>query len=167
MNRRALCLLALVWLVSSATADEAPTSGTVLGSGNEHLLAAADALRAGDADAAIQESLLGLADIVSPKDRAGGLSNLCGAYTLAGEVELAIARCTESIELRPRWQSYHNRALAYMHNNQLEQAARDIDAGFALHPDSKLLTQARAALEQLRHRQQLRPNPVASAAENA
>jgi hypothetical protein len=163
MNRRVLWLLALVWQVPIAFADEAPLSSTVLGAGNEHLLAAADALRAGDADAAIRESLLGLAEIVEPKDRAGGLANLCGAYLLAEEMDLAIARCTDSLELRERWQTYHNRALAHLHKRQLDHAERDIEAGLALKPDSVLLGRARAALEQLRR--QHAPRPVASATE--
>ena len=53
MNRRALCLLALVWPACCALADEAPESSIVIGGANEHLVAAADALRAGDAEEAI------------------------------------------------------------------------------------------------------------------
>ena len=163
MNRRALCLLALVWPACCALADEAPVSNIVIGGANEHLIAAADALRAGDAEEAIRLSLLGLAEIVPERDRAGGLGNLCGAYMLADEPELAIARCSEAIELWPRWQSYHNRALAYMRTHRLDLAARDIEAGFALHPDSLLLRRARASLDELLQRD--RPDARKSPAE--
>jgi tetratricopeptide (TPR) repeat protein len=149
MSRRVLPLIALV-ACTLAYADDSPTSATVLGGANQHLLDAADALRVGDAERAIRLSLLGLDESPTPMDRVGALSNLCAAYTLAEQYDLAVVRCSEALALEPRWQAYHNRALAYMHLRRLDAAARDIEAGFAIFPESKLLTKAQAALEQLR-----------------
>jgi tetratricopeptide (TPR) repeat protein len=123
---------------------------------DQRLLGAADALRVGDAETAIRLSLQGLDDVLTTRERAGGLSNLCAAYTLAAEYDLAIARCTDALATDERWQAYHNRALAYLHMHRLDQAAHDIEAGLALFPESRLLAKARAKLEEMRHQ---RPPP--------
>jgi hypothetical protein len=83
---------------------------------------------------------------------------------LAEEVDLAIARCSDALAIRPDWHAYHNRALAYMRKHELDAAARDIDAGFAMFPDSKLLARAREALEALRHTRRPPPITVTAAA---
>ena len=158
MASRLSMLTFLLACSAAALGDgEVPISRTVIGGANESLLAAADALRVGDAETAIRLSLQGLDDAMSANDRAGALSNLCAAYTLAGEYDLAIARCTDALATDERWHAYHNRALAYLHKHQLDEAARDIDAGLALFPESRLLAKARAALEEMRHE---RPPPV-------
>jgi tetratricopeptide (TPR) repeat protein len=154
MLRRALPVLALVCL-APAGADEAPLTETVFGA-DEHLVAASAALYAGDADTAIRESLAGLGQFLTPADRAAALANLCGAYVLAKAYDLAIARCSDALAIRERWNTYHNRALAYMHAGRYDEAARDIDSGLALRPESALLAQARAALRDLRQRGQKR-----------
>jgi len=163
MKSRTLLLFALlVCQPSFAESDDAPVSRTVLGGVSQNLLDAADAIRIGDADRAIHLSLLGLQETQSRDDRIGGLSNLCAAYMLAEQYELAIVRCSEAISLEPRWQAYHNRALAYLHQRQLDAAARDIEAGLAIFPESRLLAKARAALEEMRQRHA--PPPVTSIA---
>jgi tetratricopeptide (TPR) repeat protein len=151
MKPRALLLFALlVCQPSFAESDDAPVSQIVLGGVNQYLIDAADAIRVGDADRAIRLSLLGLDASPSFEDRVGALSNLCAAYMLAEQFELAVVRCSEAIALEPRWQAYHNRALAYMHLHLLDDADRDIAAGFQIFPDSKLLAKARAKLDELR-----------------
>jgi tetratricopeptide (TPR) repeat protein len=160
MRRIPLTLILLCACNAAALADEEPQSITVIGGANASLVAAADALRIGDAETAIRFSLQGLEDALSLDDRAGALSNLCGAYTLAEQYELAIASCTEALATDERWQAYHNRALAYLHERQLDAAARDIEAGLALYPESRLLAKARAALEDMRQRNA--PPPVTS-----
>lgn len=152
MFRRALAFLALLCL-APADAGEAPLSETVFGA-NEHLVAASNALYAGDAATAIRESLIGLEAFLTPTDRAAALANLCAAYVLAKAYDLAIARCSDSLAIRERWNTYHNRALAYMHAGRYDEAARDIESGLALRPESVLLAQARAALNDLLKRDQ-------------
>jgi len=164
MSRRVLPLIALV-ACSLACADDPPTSATVLGGANQHLLDAADALRVADAERAIRLSLLGLEESLTPTDRIAALSNLCGAYTLAEQYELAVTRCSEALALDQRWQAYHNRALAYMHLKRLDDAARDIEAGFAIFPESRLLAKAQAALQRLRHEPPPPPRSVVAAAQ--
>jgi tetratricopeptide (TPR) repeat protein len=159
MSRRVLPLIALV-ACTLAYADDPPTSATVLGGANQHLLDAADALRVGDGERAIRLSLLGLEESLTPMEHVGALSNLCAAYTLAEEYDLAVARCSEALALEPRWQAYHNRALAYLHLRRLDDAARDIAAGFSIFPESKLLGKAQAALERLRHAPTAAPKRV-------
>lgn len=162
MRRIPLTLILLLACGTAAQADDEPRSITVISGVNASLAAAADALRIGDAEGAIRLSLQGLEDVLSPDDRAAALSNLCAAYTLAEQYELAIGSCTEALATQERWQAYHNRALAYLHERQLDAAGRDIEAGLALYPESKLLAKARAALEEMRQRRA--PPPVTSIA---
>jgi tetratricopeptide (TPR) repeat protein len=161
MKTRVLVLFALLACpLSFAASEDAAVSQTVIGGASQYLLDAADAIRVGDADRAIRLSLLGLEDSPSLNERIGALSNLCAAYQLAEEYELAIARCSDAIALDPRWQAYHNRALAYLHLHLLDDAERDIVAGFQLFPESKLLAKAQAALQEMRHKPQPRSNRV-------
>ena len=166
MSRRVLPLIALVACGPIlAGADDTPAGATVLGGANQHLLDAADALRVADAERAIRLSLLGLEESLTPTDRIAALSNLCAAYTLAEQYELAVTRCSEALALDQRWQAYHNRALAYMHLKRLDDAARDIEAGFAIFPESRLLAKAQAALQRLRHEPPPPPRSVVAAAQ--
>jgi len=161
MKTRVLLLFALLYCPPSfAASEDAPLSQTVIGGPSQYLVDAADAIRVGDAERAIRLSLLGLEDAPSFNERIGALTNLCAAYQLAEQYELAIARCSDAIALDPRWQAYHNRARAYLHLHLLDDAARDIAAGFQLFPDSKLLAKAQAALQQMRHSPQPRPSKV-------
>src|SRR5262245_50691550 len=112
MKWRALLLFALLIVPTAfAESDEAPVSRTVIGGVSQYLLDAADALRVGDAERAIHLSLLGLDESLVLNDRIGALSNLCAAYMMIEQYELAAARCSDAIDLDPRWQAYHNRAL--------------------------------------------------------
>lgn len=100
----------------------------------------ARALFAGDYDNGIALTQAGLKQATARRERAAGLSNLCAGYVGSEEYDLAIAACTQAIELRPsNWRAFNNRALAHLAKGDLRAARADVTAGMALNPESGLL----------------------------
>ncbi len=100
----------------------------------------ARALFAGDYDNGIALTQDGLKQETGRQERAAGLSNLCAGYVGSKEYDLAIAACTQAIELRPsNWRAFNNRALAHLAKGDLRAARSDVTAGMALNPESGLL----------------------------
>jgi len=105
----------------------------------------ARALLAGDYDNGIALTQAGLKEETGRRERAAGLSNLCAGYVGSKDYDLAIAACTQAIELRPaNWRAFNNRALAHLQKGDLRAARADVSAGMALNPESGLLVRVDA-----------------------
>jgi tetratricopeptide (TPR) repeat protein len=135
----------IVALAAPASADTptspqlGSTSMTVIGA-NELLSAGADELQRGNYQQGITLTLQGLERPNAPDDRAAGLANLCAGYVALRQFELALARCSESLELNAyNWRTWNNRAAAYLGKGMLEAALSDVQAGLQLSPQSGTL----------------------------
>ena len=126
-------------------------SRTIIGSGNEYLVAGANAIRAGDYDNGIRLTQRGLDDYLpSPKDRAAALCNLCAAFTGVREPETALEYCNESLSLNTRnWRTYSNRAAAYTIMGKYSEAVFDLDSAAALNPNAKAVLKLREIINEL------------------
>jgi tetratricopeptide (TPR) repeat protein len=105
--------------------------------GDEYLFAGADAIRAGQFDDGIRLTLIGLARVVSTRNRAAGLANLCAAYVSKREPDAALPFCAEALRLAPgNWRAYTARSQAYFQKGLLAEAARDNEAAAAINPNA-------------------------------
>lgn len=138
---RAGCIIiAVSFLTTSTSLATEATSKTVIGPTNLDLAAGSDALRFGDYEEGIRLTLKGLRQHPSERDRSAALSNLCAGYTATERLDLAIQHCDESLEINERnWRAYHNRAAAYLHKGDLDEAIKNVEAGLALNPHSRKL----------------------------
>ena len=143
-NSRCWTIL-IVALVARASADTPTppsltgTSMTVIGA-NELLSKGADELQRGNFQQGIALTLQGLERPNGTDDRAAGLANLCAGYVALRQYELALARCSESLELNSNnWRTWNNRAAAYLGKGMLEAALSDVQAGLQLSPQSGTL----------------------------
>ncbi|MEO8465635.1 MAG: tetratricopeptide repeat protein [Gammaproteobacteria bacterium] len=124
-------------------------SRTVLGIGNEYLAAGAEAIRAKQYDDGIRLTKLGLERPALPRDRAGALSNLCAAYAAKGEWDLAIKRCTESLEISDgNWRAYNNRSYAYYLKGRYRQADADLKKAIAINPNARQMATIRGMINE-------------------
>ncbi len=144
-------LLVGLLLVSMDWAWAQSDSRTIIGGGNEYLVAGASAIRAGDYDNGIRLTQRGLDEFLpSPKDRAAALCNLCAAFTGAGEAEKALDYCNESLALNTRnWRTYSNRAAAYTLLGMFSEAVFDLDSAAAINPDAKAVLKLREIINEL------------------
>ncbi|MGI9329273.1 MAG: hypothetical protein ACR2QB_01035 [Gammaproteobacteria bacterium] len=121
--------------VPLAEAESSLTFGAAAG-----LSDGARALFAGDYDNGISLTRAGLRQETGKRERAAGLSNLCAGYVGSKAYKLAVAACTQAIEIRPsNWRAFNNRALAHLAMGDLHAARSDVTAGMALNPESGLL----------------------------
>lgn len=145
--------------VAPASDDDA-TSSTEIGPENPLLARGADALEAGRAAEGVRLTLEGLRRPSPPRDVAAGHANLCAGYVLLGRYDDALPECDVSIRLDPsNWRAYNNRAAVFSAKGLYELAARDIEAGLKLAPNSGLLLKSLAIIhrdEQLLREQQRR-----------
>jgi tetratricopeptide (TPR) repeat protein len=152
MSGFALCLAASYgW----AQVEQQPDSRTVLGGGNEYLMAGAEAIRAGQYDDGILLTKRGLERPTNPNDRAAALSNLCAAHAAKREPDTAIGYCNESLALNERnWRAYSNRSYAYYLKGMYAEASADLEAAAAISPNARQVLQIRGMINE----QSLRPS---------
>ncbi len=140
-----LLLLPMEW--ARAQAD----NRTIIGSGNEYLVAGANAIRAGDFDNGIRLTRRGLDEFLpSAKDRAAALCNLCAAFNGVREPQKALEYCNESLALNTRnWRTYSNRAAAYTILGMYSEAVFDLDSAATLNPNAKAVLKLREIINEL------------------
>src|SRR4249920_1567921 len=133
----AILTVALAAQAAAAPPDSSiPSSSsmTVIGA-NELLSAGAEELQRGNFQQGVELTLAGLERPNSPQDRAAGLANLCAGYVGLRQYELALAKCSESIDLNAaNWRTWNNRAAAYMGKGMFEAALSDVQTGLDLSP---------------------------------
>ncbi len=151
--------------VAAPPANSVPSSSsmTVIGA-NELLSAGAGELQRGNYQQGIELTLAGLERPNSPEDRAAGLANLCAGYVGLRQYELALAKCSESIELNSaNWRTWNNRAAAYMGKGMIEAALNDVQTGLQLSPQSGTLKKTKQILlERKRVREEQRRKAIRS-----
>lgn len=135
-------------------ADSSVTFGV-----SPELAAGAEALRRGQFEVGIALTQSGLEQFVTSEDRAGGLSNLCAGYIGLRKYDIAVVHCSAALQLRPRWQAYSNRALAYLSKGLIRLAERDCQEGLVLNPDSELLLRVKGLVEEAVRRRPVREGP--------
>ena len=150
----------VVCLVASSAAaqtEQTPGSRTVFSDGNENLSAGADAIRAGQYDDGIRLTTMGLERGANLNDKAAALSNLCAAYAVKGQLDLAIKTCTDSLALRDgNWRAYSNRSYAYYLKGMYAQANTDLEAAAAISPEARQVAQIRGMINE----RSLRPSVI-------
>jgi tetratricopeptide (TPR) repeat protein len=142
----AMCLVANTgWGQLEQTAD----SRTVLGSGNEYLIAGAEAIRAGQYEDGIRLTTLDLKRMATVHEKSAGLSNLCGAHAAKGEPDLAITYCTESIAINDgNWRAYSNRSYALYLKGLYNQANADLETAASINPSARQIAQLRGMINE-------------------
>ena len=159
---------AILTVALGAQAQAAPptpmsssNSTTVIGA-NELLSAGAEELQRGNYQQGVQLTLAGLERPNTPLDRAAGLANLCAGYVGLQQYELALARCSESIELNAaNWRTWNNRAAAYVGKGMFEAALNDVQTGLQLSPQSGTLKKTKQlVLERKRVREEKRRKSI-------
>ena len=101
----------------------------------------------GDADEGVRLTLEGVNRAMNDRERLTAYSNLCAGYIMLEQLEDALFYCDMAIELNDRhWRSYNNRALVYLRMKRYRDAARDIERGQAINPDSSTLKKVRGML---------------------
>jgi tetratricopeptide (TPR) repeat protein len=126
---------------------------SVVGVQNEYLAAGAEALFAKQYDEGIRLTTLGLERPTLPRDRADALANLCAAHAAKREPAIAIAYCTQSLEIESdNWRAYSNRAYAYYLSRKFDEADKDLDKALALNPSARQMPQIRGLLNERRLR---------------
>ncbi len=145
--RRMALLVAGLLITVAASADEANTSSTILGT-QPDLADGARALQLRQFEEGVRLTLQGLKQASSRRQRASGLSNLCAGYAALQRYDEAIEACNAAMDLNaPRWRVYNNRALALLGKGQVIAARRDVDAGLAMNPDSNSLRKVLVLVE--------------------
>jgi tetratricopeptide (TPR) repeat protein len=146
-----------------ATSIPSTSSTTVIGA-NELLSAGAEELQRGNFQQGVDLTLAGLERPNAPQDRAAGLANLCAGYVGLRQYELALAKCSESIELNSaNWRTWNNRAAAYMGKGMVEAALSDVQTGLQLSPQSGTLKKTKQiVLERKRVREDQRRKAIRS-----
>lgn len=138
-------LFSLVFNLSGLAAEEG--AKTVLGPRNVNLADGARALLAGDGEEGVRLTLRGLEMASGDRERKTALTNLCAGYLLLRQPAMALAYCSEALEMDPAyWRAYNNRALAYLQLGRYEESEADIRRGQALRPDSEKLKVVRSLL---------------------
>jgi len=120
---------------------------TVIGSTNPLLKEGADALLAGDSEAGVRLTLMGLRYATSTRNRLIGMSNLCAGYLLLNQLDTALTYCDQVLEKNDQyWRAYSNRALIYVKQKRFEEAEQDLQKGEAISPRSRTLKAVRVLL---------------------
>lgn len=144
-STQATVALALAVLVVSAAATARaetpePLNRTVLGNSNPALSDGARALQAGDYERGVELTLAGLGQPALERDRVAGLSNLCAGYVGLRKFELALVRCSQSLDLDPEnWRALNNRAAAWLGLGRPDAALADLHRALAINPDATVL----------------------------
>ena len=165
-NFRCWAILTVALTAQAAAAPPASSvpstnSMTVIGA-NELLSAGAQELQRGNYQQGVELTLAGLERPNSPQDRAAGLANLCAGYVGLRQYELALAKCSESIQLNSaNWRTWNNRAAAYLGKGMFEAALSDVQAGLELSPESGTLKKTKLILlERKRVREEQRRKAI-------
>ena len=126
------------------------TSRSVFGIGNELLAVGSEAMLAGRWQDGIRLTLAGLEEVgVKDAQRAGGYSNLCGAYAALNQPNLAIDYCTLSIEIdEDNWHAWSNRSYAYWLKDQYDRAGEDLERAMSINEGARQLFQIRGMLNE-------------------
>jgi tetratricopeptide (TPR) repeat protein len=128
-------------------------SRSTFGVANEYLAAGAQALLQKNYDEGIRLTNLGLQRRASSSDRAAALSNLCGAYAVKQQHDLAIESCTQSLAIdAENWRAYSNRAYVYFLRKNFDAADADLDKALALNPAAGQMPQIRGMMNERRLR---------------
>jgi tetratricopeptide (TPR) repeat protein len=152
----AVCLGASVGWAQVDTQRQ-PDSRTVIGGGNELLMAGAEMIRAGHYDDGIRLTTLGLDRSPSIADKAAALSNLCAAHAAKGDPDLAITFCTESLEISENnWRAYSNRSYAFYLKGMYAQANADLEMAASISPNARQVAQIRGMINE----RNLRPSVI-------
>lgn len=146
------CSVVVCLLAGQAWADSRGSDATprvVLGA-DRYLSAGADAIRAGRYDEGIRLTRQGLErGVLSSRNRAAGLANLCAAHVARNEPDEAIHYCTESLQLNnDNWRPYSNRSHAYLLKGMYSEAVFDNDAAAAINPDAAHVRMIRESLNE-------------------
>ncbi len=133
--------IVLLCLLVVARADDNNTNNkTVIGPRNINLHEGAEALRRGDGQFGVQATLRGLRLAVGDNEVKTAHANLCAGFILIEQAETALTHCNWVLERYPaHWQTYNNRALAYLHLERFDEAEADIEKGQELRPRSEKL----------------------------
>lgn len=130
-------LAALVMLSQTSVTGQ---SKTVIGPRNAYIADGAEALIAGDGEAGVRLTLLGLATAHGANEAKIAHANLCAGYLLLEQPQTALEHCNWVLERYDRhWRTYNNRALVYLRLRRYEDAEGDIQKGQELRPDSRTL----------------------------
>lgn len=139
----AAALLLLSWSQLAAQGE----AKTIIGPRNAYLAEGADALLAGNGEDGVRLTLQGLGFAQGDHERKIAHANLCAGYAMIRQPDKALEHCDWVLERFPRyWQSYNNRAVAYMQLGRYEDSAADIERGQELSPHSKKLKIAKSML---------------------
>ena len=112
---------------------------TVIGPRNIDLADGAREIKHGNLEAGIELTLRSLT-VATAREREGGLSNLCAAYALMGDLDVALDYCNQILFNNDGyWRAYSNRAVIYILKKDYVRAERDLLAGLAIHPNSSKL----------------------------
>jgi len=152
--------LTVIFLCSGLFVIQAaePMSQMIIGT-NPNLSDGATALRFGDYEEGLRLTLDGLSSVLTLRDRARALSNLCAGYLGLGQFVEALEACDKALELSDRnWRTYNNRALALLGTGRLVAARVDVDKGQVLNPDSSLLGKTASLIEAREQRQLIAGN---------
>ena len=138
---RVVAVIVLVCLLVAVRADDNNTNNkTVIGPRNINLHSGAEALQRGDGRTGVEETLRGLRLAVGDHEVKTGHANLCAGFILIDQAETALTHCNWVLERYPtHWQTYNNRALAYLHLERFDEAEADIEKGQELRPRSEKL----------------------------
>jgi tetratricopeptide (TPR) repeat protein len=127
------------------------TSRNVFGISNELLTVGAEAMMAGRWQDGVRLTLKGLDEgRVSDDLRVSALSNLCGAYAVLNQPDLAIDYCTQSLEIDDaNWHAWSNRSYAYWLQRQYDRAGDDLQRAMDLNDNARELAQIRGMLNEV------------------
>ena len=145
--RRYQMLLAIFCVSSVSIATQAQEAKTVVGPVNPELHDGAEALLAGDAEAGVRLTLIGLQQANTARERYTAWSNLCAGYVMLEQLDTALDYCNRVIEATDgHWRAYSNRALVYVKLKRYDEAEQDLQKGEALSPGARTLKAVRAML---------------------
>jgi tetratricopeptide (TPR) repeat protein len=155
---RILLLGAVIWLPLSAWAQdprnsvltqEANSRMAFGATSNQYLVAGAHAMLGRQYEEGIRLTKLGLQRPGTDHEHAAGFSNLCAAYAATMQIELAIAACTQSIEIDDtNWRAYGNRSYAYYLKGAYAQANKDLEVAAGINPAARQLAQIRGMVNE-------------------
>lgn len=156
-DMRAILVLAplLVLTCSALYAAEQAQSTTVIGPSNVLLAEGAEALEAGRIEEGVRKTLDGLQGPSSERDRAAGYSNLCAGYGALKRWNEALEACNKALALdTTNWRTYNNRAAVHTGLGLYDLALGDLEAGFALAPESGTLRKSLQIVQEYKRAQQ-------------
>jgi tetratricopeptide (TPR) repeat protein len=124
---------------------------TVIGPRNPDLADGARELKHGNLEAGIELTLRSLT-VATARERESGLSNLCAAYAMMGDLDAALEYCNQILFINDGyWRAYSNRAVIYILKKEYVKAEQDLLAGLAIHPHSSKLKEVKSMLLDATH----------------